>query len=84
MNKNHDAPTAPATYTRSDLARLLQVSLRHIAAMHASGRLGPRPLRFGRVVRYLASETQEWLAAGAPARDLWEAMKSAKRNGGRA
>lgn len=71
-------------YTRDDVAGLLQVSLRHVAAMEASGRLGPRKLRFGRVVRYLASEVHEWLAAGAPARDAWDAMKAAKRNGGRA
>jgi len=84
MNTNHDALTESATYTRDDLAKLLKVSLRHIVAMHASGRLGMKPLHFGRVVRYLASETHDWLAAGAPARDAWEAMKAAKRNGGRA
>ncbi len=71
------------TYTRDDLAALLQVSLRHVAAMNSSGRL-PRPLRLGRAVRWLAEEFHEWLAAGAPARDKWDAMKSAKRPGGRA
>jgi len=84
MNTNHDALTESATYTRDELAKMLKVSLRHVAAMHASGRLGPRPLRFGRAVRYLADETHAWLAAGAPARDQWEAMKAAKRSRGRA
>lgn len=71
-------------YTRDDVAGILQVSLRHVSAMDATGRLGPRKLKFGRAVRYLASEIQEWLAAGAPAREKWDAMKAAKRSGGRA
>ncbi len=72
-----------ATYTRDDLAQLLKVSLRHVANLDASGRL-PRKIRFGRACRYLASEFHSWLEAGAPARDQWEAMKAAKRSGGRA
>ena len=71
------------TYTRDDLAQLLQVSLRHVAAMNSSGRL-PRPIRLGRAVRWLADEFHEWLEAGAPTRDRWEALKAAKRTGGRA
>ena len=70
-------------YTRDDVAGLLQVSLRHVAAMNSSGRL-PRPIRLGRAVRWLADELHAWLEAGAPARDRWEALKAAKRTGGRA
>lgn len=85
MNENHDALTESesVTYTRDELARLLKVSLRHVANLDASGRL-PRKIRFGRVCRYLALEIHCWLEAGAPARDKWDAMKAAKRSGGRA
>ena len=80
----HSSARERLAYTRDDVAGLLQVSLRHVAAMEATGRLGPRKLKFGRAVRYLASEIQEWLEAGAPARDRWDAMKAARRSGARA
>lgn len=83
-NELHSSARERLAYTRDDVAGLLQVSLRHVAAMEATGRLGPRKLKLGRAVRYLASEIQEWLEAGAPARDKWDAMKAAKRSGGRA
>lgn len=79
----HSSARERLAYTRDDVAGLLQVSLRHVAAMNSSGRL-PRPIRLGRAVRWLANEFHEWLAAGAPARDKWDAMKAAKRSGGRA
>lgn len=79
----HSSARERLAYTRDDVAGLLQVSLRHVAVMHASGRL-PRPIRFGRAVRWLVDEFHDWLAAGAPARDAWEAMKVTKRSGGRA
>lgn len=57
--------------TADEVAHLLGVSTRHIWALNASGRL-PRPLRFGRSVRWRADELREWLAAGAPERPRWE------------
>ncbi len=80
MNTNIDAPEQSATFTRDDLARLLRISPRHVAALNSSGRL-PRPIRLGRAVRWLADEFHEWLAAGAPARDKWDAMKAATQKG---
>jgi excisionase family DNA binding protein len=59
------------------VAKLLGVSKRHVAALNASGRL-PRPVRLGRSVRWRADELRDWLEAGAPSRDRWEAL----RNGG--
>ena len=56
------------------LAKLLQVSLRHVNALNASGRL-PKPIRLGRSVRWPREELVRWIAAGAPSRDAWEAMK---------
>lgn len=59
------------------LAKLLDISERHLWASHAAGRI-PRPLRLGRSTRWNRAEIQAWLDAGAPARDRWEQM----RNGG--
>lgn len=59
-----------------DVAKLLGISKRHLAALNASGRL-PRPIRLGRSVRWRTDEIREWLASGAPARDRWEALKKA-------
>src|SRR5690348_10946534 len=73
---------APLAYTADDLARLLQCSKRHLAAMHSSGRL-PRPIRLGRSVRWRADELRAWLDAGAPARDRWEAMRQRNPGGAR-
>lgn len=71
---SHLSATEPLAYTAHDLATLLHCSRRHIAALHASGRL-PRPIRLGRSVRWRAEEFRDWLAAGAPPRDRWEVMR---------
>jgi len=63
----------------ADAAKLLGISRSQFFKLHAMGKL-PRPLRLGaRAPRWLVSELKEWLAAGAPPRDVWERMKSAKR-----
>ncbi|WP_437202245.1 helix-turn-helix transcriptional regulator [Planctomicrobium sp. SH664] len=61
--------------TAADVARLLNVSIRHVAALNATGRL-PRPIRLGRAVRWNAEELRAWLAAGAPSRDRWEILRA--------
>jgi len=61
-------------FTAAELAKRLGISERHLWALNASGRL-PRPVRFGRSVRWSAEELRDWLAAGAPTRDGWEAMR---------
>lgn len=40
----------------------------------SSGRV-PRPRRLGRRVLYDIAELRAWWAAGAPARDAWDAMR---------
>ncbi len=59
----------------SEVAKLLNVSERHIWAMTSSGRL-PRPIRLGRSVRWDRAGLEAWLAAGGPRRDEWERMKT--------
>ena len=60
------------------LARRLGVSLRHVRRMDTAGKL-PKPIRLGRSVRWPVLETEAWLAAGAPDRRTWDAMKEAQR-----
>jgi predicted DNA-binding transcriptional regulator AlpA len=57
-----------------EAARLLDISERHLWALHSSGRLGPRPTALGRSKRWRVEELRAWLAAGAPSRDRWLAM----------
>jgi excisionase family DNA binding protein len=58
-------PTAPATYTVADLARLTQCSERHIWRL-ADLDLIPGKLRLGRLVRFHKPTVDAWLASGAP------------------
>jgi excisionase family DNA binding protein len=60
-----------------EVAKLLGISKRHLAALNASGRL-PRAVRLGRSVRWRADELRDWLAAGAPSRERWEAMRPSR------
>lgn len=61
----------------AELADALGVSIRMIQRMNASGRL-PRPMRFGRAVRWSVAELHAWMAAGSPGRDRWERIKNSR------
>ena len=61
-------------FSAAEVAHVLGVSTRHVWVLNSSGRL-PRPIRLGRAVRWNAAEIQDWLNAGAPQRDAWEAQK---------
>jgi len=65
----------PLALSVEAVAQLLDISPRHVWALHSSGRLGPLPVRFGRAVRWNRRELEEWLDAGAPTRDRWLAMR---------
>ncbi len=58
----------------AEVAKLLGISERHLWALNSSGRL-PRPIRFGRAVRWPVDELRAWLAAGAPERSRWESLR---------
>jgi len=58
----------------ADVAKLLNISTRHLWSLNSSGRL-PRPIRLGRATRWRAEEIRDWLAAGAPERSRWEAQR---------
>jgi excisionase family DNA binding protein len=61
-----------------EIARLLGVSLRHVHALNATGRL-PRPFRLGRSVRWRLEELDAWIEAGAPNRERWDAIREGER-----
>jgi predicted DNA-binding transcriptional regulator AlpA len=64
----------PLALAANDVAKMLGISERHLWALNSSGRL-PRPLRLGRAVRWPVEELRAWLAAGAPERSRWEALR---------
>lgn len=63
----------------TEAAELLGISPSHFHAMQKDGRLGPRPCRLGRAVRWMRQELLGWLAAGSPPRSRWEAIKKGGR-----
>lgn len=65
------------------LAELLSLSVRTIRTMDTAGKL-PKPVRLnGRAVRWVVSEVEAWLRAGAPDRTTWAAIKDNGRGTGR-
>jgi len=39
--------------------------------LHASGRLGPRPVKLGKRSLWVRAELEDWAAAGCPTREEW-------------
>ena len=77
-NKDVSAVQSPLAFSAQQLADRLGVSLRHIRRLDSAGKL-PKPVRLGRSVRWPVNELEQFLAAGAPDRRSWEAMKGARR-----
>lgn len=65
----------PLAFDAQALAKALNVSVRHVETLLASGRL-PRPLRLGRRRVWSADEIRQWLLHGAPPVDAWERIKA--------
>lgn len=76
--RTHPHPKAPdcLAIPAAELAERLNISERHLWGMHKAGRLGPQPLAFGRAKRWPVAEVEAWLAAGAPDRETWRAMRA--------
>ena len=53
------------------VAKLLNVSKRHIQALDSSGRLGPMSVALGRSRRWRVDEIRRWCQAGCPSRARW-------------
>ncbi|QOJ03675.1 MAG: helix-turn-helix domain-containing protein [Planctomycetia bacterium] len=77
-DSNISTPTALLAITTEELAELLRVSIRHIQRQESAGKIGPKPVRFGKSKRYVLdgpNGIRAWLAAGAPDRREWEARQ---------
>ena len=61
----------PVLLTLPMAAAWLSMSATAFRTQEAAGRIGPRPVRFGRSVRYVRSELERWAAAGCPRRVDW-------------
>ncbi len=61
----------PLAVPAPEAAKMLGISLSHFYALNSSARL-PRPVRFGKSVRWPVSVLNRWLEAGAPNREEWE------------
>lgn len=73
--KHSEAGIARIALSAEEVADVLGISRAHVFKLHSSGRL-PRPVKLGRAVRWPRRDLEEWLAAGAPPRDRWEAMRA--------
>ena len=71
-NRLSTAPPSRLLLTAGDLAEILNVSKNHVLKMHTVGRLGPRPVRLGRAVRWSRNEVEKWVTAGCPPRNKWQ------------
>lgn len=57
-----------------EAAEMCGKSVRTWRAWDAAGRI-PRPIRIGRSTNWRPRELQEWVAAGCPNREQWEAQR---------
>ncbi len=63
---------SPALLSKAQVGKFLGgMSVASVERLHASGRLGPLPVRLGRLVRWRRDELEEWVAAGLPNREVW-------------
>lgn len=58
------------------LGDMLSLSKRQVFRLNSCGKI-PAPLRIGGAVRWSAEEISAWLAASAPDRRTWAAIKNA-------
>ena len=78
--KTPDSPSfpQPLLVPAAEAARLCGVSRAFWYSLLSAGRT-PVPIRLGRRTLWRVSELKEWVEAGCPARERWEALKGAKR-----
>ena len=72
--KQQDAGPAPLCVDVAGLATMLDVSERQVARLDSGGKI-PAPLALGGCRRWSIEEVKAWLAAGAPDRRRWAAMR---------
>ena len=70
--------TTEKLLTAKAVGEMLSLSKRQIFRLNSSGKI-PAPVRIGGAVRWSVEEISAWLAASAPDRRTWEAMRSTGR-----
>lgn len=65
---------APLLLTATQAAVVCGRSLRTWRSLDAGGRI-PRPVRIGRSTLWRAKELSDWVEAGCPDRETWEAQQ---------
>lgn len=68
-------PPPSQLLTAESLAQMLALSKRQIFRLNSCGKV-PAPIRIGGAVRWSAGEISDWLVAGAPEREVWNARKA--------
>jgi excisionase family DNA binding protein len=66
----------PLLLSAQQTAALLGISRSHFYSMSSCGTLGLMPVRLGERVLYNRNEIEQWIAAGCPCREKWQAMKA--------
>ena len=74
------SPVMPLLIPASGVAQLLSVSTRQVWNMHATGMLGPLPIRLGGRTLWRAAELQAWVESGCPRREQWLDGQKVRRN----
>ena len=69
---------SPLVVDASRLAKLLCAGIRTVRTWDAAGKL-PAPIRIGGRVVWRLNEIRAWLAAGAPDRETWAAIRAAQK-----
>lgn len=69
---------SPLVVDAKRLAKLLCAGVRTVRTWDAAGKL-PAPIRIGGRVVWRVDEIRDWLAAGAPDRETWMAIRAAKK-----
>ena len=64
---------SPLMLSIKSVAAALDLSERTIRKLNSGGKI-PKPLKLQGSVRWSYDELRAWIAAGAPARDVWENM----------
>jgi predicted DNA-binding transcriptional regulator AlpA len=67
--------SGPILLLAAEAAALCRKSLRAWRSWDSAG-LIPRPIRIGRSTLWRADELREWIAAGCPCRDNWDAQRN--------
>ena len=73
VKKLEQVPAALTT-TAGGVARMLNVSTRQVFRLSKIGKL-PKPVRFGKCVRWRIEEIRDFVKAGCPCRDEWEQQR---------